>query len=143
MVDTEDFQTPQSVEPAASPATEDTGVHPVTRPSRRENRAAQQRRRPRLGTPSAKSAKKEPKPGQSAPDKSQKAGRNLVAATGVGAGLLAAYGLTLFLVKPLFAALCVVTIVACLIEFRHAFRFTDRQLGMPLVVIGGSGSVRG
>lgn len=139
MVDTEDFQTPQSVEPAASPATEDTGVHPVTRPSRRENRAAQQRRRPRLGMPSAKSAKKEPKPGQSAPDQPQKAGRNLVAATGVGAGLLAAYGLTLFLVKPLFAALCVVTIVACLIEFRHAIRFTDRHLGMPIVVIGGIG----
>lgn len=57
----------------------------------------------------------------------------------MGAGLLAAYGLTLFLVKPLFAALCVVTIVACLIEFRHAIRFTDRHLGMPIVVIGGIG----
>ncbi|MCU9987706.1 phosphatidate cytidylyltransferase [Mobiluncus curtisii] len=136
MVDTENFQPPRFSEASVSPATPETGVHPVTRPSRRENRAATQRRKLGWGIPSLKV---KPQPVTSSQSKSRKGGRNLVAATGVGAGLLAAYGLTLFLVKPLFAALCVVTIVACLIEFRHAIRFTDRHLGMPIVVIGGIG----
>ena len=136
MVDTENFQPPRFSEASVSPATPETGVHPVTRPSRRENRAATQRRKLSWGIPSLKV---KPQPVTSSRSKSRKGGRNLVAATGVGAGLLAAYGLTLFLVKPLFAALCVVTIVACLIEFRHAIRFTDRHLGMPIVVIGGIG----
>ncbi|EFU81811.1 phosphatidate cytidylyltransferase [Mobiluncus holmesii ATCC 35242] len=136
MVDTENFQPPRFSEASVSPATPETGVHPVTRPSRRENRAATQRRKLGWGIPSLKV---KPQPVTSSRSKSRKGGRNLAAATGVGAGLLAAYGLTLFLVKPLFAALCVVTIVACLIEFRHAIRFTDRHLGMPIVVIGGIG----
>ncbi|MCV0021273.1 phosphatidate cytidylyltransferase [Mobiluncus curtisii] len=136
MVDTENFQPPRFSEASVSPATPETGVHPVTRPSRRENRVAKQRRKLGWGIPSLKL---KPQPVTSARNKSRKGGRNLAAATGVGAGLLAAYGLTLFLVKPLFAALCVVTIVACLIEFRHAIRFTDRHLGMPIVVIGGIG----
>ncbi|QQU08642.1 phosphatidate cytidylyltransferase [Mobiluncus curtisii] len=136
MVDTENFQPPRFSEASVSPATPETGVHPVTRPSRRENRAATQRRKRGWGVPFLKV---KPQPVTSSQSKSRKGGRNLVAATGVGAGLLAAYGLTLFLVKPLFAALCVVTIVACLIEFRHAIRFTDRHLGMPIVVIGGIG----
>lgn len=136
MVDTENFQPPRFSEASVSPATPETGVHPVTRPSRRENRAATQRRKLGWGIPSLKVKSQ---PVTSSRNKSRKGGRNLAAATGVGAGLLAAYGLTLFLVKPLFAALCVVTIVACLIEFRHAIRFTDRHLGMPIVVIGGIG----
>ena len=136
MVDTENFQPPRFSEASVSPATPETGVHPVTRPSRRENRAATQRRKLGWDIPSLKVKSQ---PVTSSRSKSRKGGRNLAAATGVGAGLLAAYGLTLFLVKPLFAALCVVTIVACLIEFRHAIRFTDRHLGMPIVVIGGIG----
>lgn len=136
MVDTEDFQPSPPSEVHQSPVTSETGVHPVTRPSRRESRGATQRSKSGWNILAMRTKTDPAKPTS---EKSPKGGRNLVAATGVGAGLLAAYGLTLFLVKPLFAALCVVTIVACLIEFRHAIRFTDRHLGMPIVVIGGMG----
>lgn len=73
------------------------------------------------------------------PKKPRGAGRNLLLATVVGAAMLAAFGLSLFLYKPLFAVVGAALVAACLIEFRHAIRNTDRHLGMPIVVVGGIG----
>lgn len=73
-------------------------------------------------------------------DKSQpKGGRNLWAATAVGAAMLLVVGGSLFLYLPLFGVVVAALIVVSLIEFRHAIRDTGRHMAMPLIIVGGVG----